>query len=292
MTKDIKSILKEATQDLLSEEVLKEIEEAFNSAISEKVQIHVTKALTEQDEDYSKKLEHLLEAIDADHTAKLEKVVEAIDANHAEKLKALVEKYSAALNKEAKAFKDTTIDNISTYLEAYLDETIPAEEIKDAVKNRRALEVLGQLRSILGVDAALAKDSVREAIVDGKRQIQEASEKLEAANKELAQVKAQLAARDAELTLEKKTVGLSSRKKDYVNKVMKNKSAQFITENLDYALSLFDKTEKERLQNIKEEAVQETAATQVDRPVAESTETVVEETAATMNPYLKELSKY
>ena len=292
MTKDIKSILKEATQDLLSEEVLKEIEEAFNSAISEKVQIHVTKALTEQDEDYSKKLEHLLEAIDADHTTKLEKVVEAIDANHAEKLKALVEKYSAALNKEAKAFKDTTIDNISTYLEAYLDETIPAEEIKDAVKNRRALEVLDQLRSILGVDAALAKESVREAIVDGKRQIQEASEKLEAANKELAQVKVQLAARDAELTLEKKTVGLSSRKKDYVNKVMKNKSAQFITENLDYALSLFDKTEKERLQNIKEEAVQETAATQVDRPVAESTETIAEETAVAMNPYLKELSKY
>lgn len=292
MTKDIKSILKEATQDLLSEEVLKEIEEAFNSAIAEKVQIHVTKALTEQDEDYSKKLEHLLEAIDADHTAKLEKVVEAIDVNHTEKLKALVEKYSAALNSEAKNFKDATIENISTYLEAYLDETIPADEIKDAVKNRRALEVLDQLRSILGVDAALAKESVREAIVDGKRQIQEASEKLEAANKELAQVKAQLAAKNAELALEHKTVGLSARKKDYINKVMKNKSAQFITENIDYALSLFDKTEKERLQNIKEEAVQETTATQVDRPVAESTETVVEETAAVMNPYLKELSKY
>ena len=289
MTKDIKAILKEATQDLLSEEVLKEIEAAFNSAISEKVQLHVTKALTEQDEDYSKKLEHLLETIDADHTSKLEKVVEAIDANHTEKLKALVEKYSNALSKEAKAFKDSTIDNISTYLEAYIDETLPANEIKDAFKNRRALEVLDQLRSILGVDAALAKESVREAIVDGKRQLQEASEKLEAANKELAQVKAQLASRNAELTLEKKTVGLSARKKEYVNKVMKTKSSEFITENIDYALSLFDKTEKERLQNIKEEAVQDAATTQVDRPVMEETEAVVE---SVTNPYLKELSKY
>jgi hypothetical protein len=289
MTKDIKTILKEATQDLLSEEVLKEIEAAFNSAISEKVQLHVTKALTEQDEDYSSKLEHLLETIDADHTSKLEKVVEAIDANHTEKLKALVEKYSNALSKEAKAFKDSTIDNISTYLEAYIDETLPANEIKDAVKNRRALEVLDQLRSILGVDAALAKESVREAIVDGKRQLQEASEKLEAANKELAQVKAQLATRNAELTLEKKTVGLSARKKEYVNKVMKTKSSEFITENIDYALSLFDKTEKERLQNIKEEAVQDAAATQVDRPVMEETEVVAE---SNTNPYLKELSKY
>jgi len=291
MAKDIKAILKEATQDLLSEEVLKEIENAFNTAISEKVQIHVTKALTEQDEDYSKKLEHLLAAIDADHTSKLEKVVEAIDSNHSEKLKAIVSKYSDALNKEAKSFKNSTIDNISTYLEAYLDEVIPASEVKDAVKNRKALEVLDQLRSILGIDAALAKESIREAIRDGKRQIQEASEKLEAANKELAKTKAELAARSAELTLEKKTVGLATRKKDYINKVMKNKDSQFITENIDYALSLFDKTEKERLQNIKEEAVQEATAARVDRPVIEeSTETSV--TEVQMNPYLKELSKY
>ena len=291
MAKDIKTILKEATQDLLSEEVLKEIENAFNTAISEKVQLHVTKALTEQDEDYSKKLEHLLGAIDADHTTKLERVVEAIDQNHSEKLKAIVAKYSEALNKEAKTFKDTTINNISTYLEAYLDEVIPAQEVKDAVKNRKALEILDQLRSILGVDAALARESVREAIIDGKRQIQEASEKLEAANKELAKVKAELALKNAELTLEKKTVGLPSRKKDYINKVMKDKSADFITENIDYALGLFDKTEKERLQNIKEEAVQESTAATVDRPVVEEK---VEDTSdvSFMNPYLKELSKY
>jgi len=290
MSKDIKTILKEATKDLLSEEILKEIEDAFNSSVQDKVQLHVTKALTEQDEDYSKKLEHLLEAIDADHSKKLEKVVEAIDANHTEKLKALVQKYAGALKSDAKSFKDETINNISTYLEAYLDETIPAEEVKDAVKNKRALEVL-ELRSILGVDAALAKESIREAVVDGKRQIEEASKKLEAANKELETLRAQLANRDAELTLEKKTVGLNPRKKEYVNKVMKGKSSQFITENIDYALSLFDKTEKERLQTIKEEAVTETTSTQVDRPVVEeSVESPAENTF--MNPYMRELSKY
>lgn len=291
MSTDIKSILKEATKDLLSEEVLKEIENAFNASVQEKVQLHVTKALSEQDEDYSKKLEHLLEAIDADHTKKLEKVVEAIDTNHAEKLKALVSKYTEALNKEAKSFKDETINNISTYLEAYLDETIPAEEVKDAVKNRRALEVLDELRSMLGIDAALAKESIREAVRDGKRQIEEASKKLEAANKELETAKAQLASRDAELTLEKKTVGLNPRKKDYIAKVMKGKTSQFITENVDYALSLFDKTEKERLQTIKEEAVTEATAAQVDRPVVEeSVDSPVE--SVFLNPYLKELSKY
>lgn len=290
--KDIKTILKEATQDLLSEDVLNEIESAFTTAVNDKVQLHVTKALTEQDEDYSKKLEHLLEAIDADHTLKLQKVVEAIDTNHGEKLKAIVEKYTEALKKEAAKFKDDTINNISAYLESYLEETIPANDIKDAVTNRKALEILGQIRSILGVDAALAKESVREAIVDGKRQIDEASQKLEAVTKELAAAKAQLAARDAELTLEKKTVGLNARKRDYIAKVMKGKSSSFITENIDYALSLFDKTEKERLQSIKDEAINESAATKVDRPVEESAQPVVEESVTHMNPYLSELSKY
>jgi len=290
--KDIKTILKEATQDLLSEDVLNEIENAFSTAVNDKVQLHVTKALTEQDEDYSKKLEHLLEAIDADHTLKLQKVVEAIDVNHGEKLKDIVEKYSDALKKEAAKFKDDTINNISAYLESYLEETVPTNDIKDAVTNKKALEILGQIRSILGVDAALAKESVRDAIVDGKRQIDEASQKLEAVTKELAAAKAQLAARDAELTLEKKTVGLNPRKRDYIAKVMKGKSSSFITENIDYALSLFDKTEKERLQNIKDEAINESATTKVDRPVEESAQPVVEEAVTHMNPYLSELSKY
>ena len=290
--KDIKSILKEATQDLLSEEVLKEIENAFNASVQEKVQIHVTKALTEQDEDYSNKLENLLEAIDADHTKKLEKVVEAIDANHAEKLKAIVAKYSAALNEEAKNFKDATVNNISTYLEAYLDETVPAADIEAAVKNKRAIAVLEQVRSLLGVDAALAKDSVRDAVLDGKRQIDEASKKLEAASGEIEQLKKQLAARDAELTLEKTTSKLPAAKRNYVLKVMNGKSAQFITENVEYALGLFDKTEKERLQNIKEEATEEAVAATVDVPVVEESTEAPAQEQAFMSPYLKELSKY
>ena len=291
MSKDIKSILKEATQGLLSEEILKDIENAFNASVSEKVQIHVTKALTEQDEDYSKKLEQLIEAIDADHTLKLNKVVGAIDASHTEKLKTVISKYSSALQEEAKQFKNQTVNNISAYLEAYLDETVPAADIQAAMKNKRAMSVLEQIRALLGVDAALAKESVREAIVDGKHQINEASQKLEVANKELVVLKERLAAREADLALEKTTVGLSPRKKGYIEKVMKGKNAQFITENIEYAVSLFDKTEKERLQNIKEEAKAETVSAQVDRPVVEeSVEAQTDEKH--MSPYLSELSKY
>lgn len=292
MSKDIKSILKEATKDILSEEILKEIEAAFNSSVNEKVSLHVEKALTEQDEDYSNKLTHLLEAIDADHTLKLQKVVEAIDANHSEKLKSIVNKYQKIISDDAKNFKNTTIDQISTYLEAYLDEAIPSNDFKDAVNNKKASKLVEQLRNILGVDAALAKDSIREAVKDGKRQIDEASKKLEAVTNELVETKAKLAKLEAEYVLEKKSASLNPRQREYVKKIMANKPASFISENVDYAVSIFDKTEKERLQNIKEEAVTEAATNNADRPVLEESVTSDVKEEAQMSPYLKELSKY
>ena len=94
------------------------------------------------------------------------------------------------------------------------------------------------------------------------------------------------------IVLEKKTANLSEKKKSYINKVMAGKSAQFITENIDYALSLFNKTEGERLQQLRTEAAT-TSTEQVDRPVIE--EQVVathNEMEQNMSPYLKELNKF
>ena len=81
---NIADILREATEGQIDEQVLSEIENAFNQRLEEKAKLHVDKALLEQDELYSEKLESLLEAIDADHTKKLKKVVEQIksDANN------------------------------------------------------------------------------------------------------------------------------------------------------------------------------------------------------------------
>ena len=122
MENNITKILREATKDILTEDVLKEIEAAFDSTVNERVQIHVEKALAEQDADYSKKLETLVEAIDTDHTNKLKKVVEAIDSDRSAKLKTVVEKYQTALNEEANNFKNNIVDQVSKYLDLYLED--------------------------------------------------------------------------------------------------------------------------------------------------------------------------
>jgi hypothetical protein len=272
----------------LTPESMTEIQNAINSKVQEKVQIHVEKALAEQDDLYSKKLSQLLEAIDADHSTKLEKVVEAVDADRAEKLKIVINKYEKLLTEDASNFKSQLVESISDYLDAYLEETVPAEEVKEAVRNKKALTVLENLRSHLAVDAALQKESIKEAILDGKQQINEASSKLESVVAENAALKDELNAIKASLVIEQRTQNLDEQQKKYIKKVFSNKSPEFINENFDYTLKLFDKKSNSRLESLKEEAL--TESSNVDRVIFEQSETITE--SVETSPYLKELSKY
>lgn len=290
---DIKKQLKKVTKELLNEEALNEIQASFDRAVDEKAKIHVASALVKQDSDYASKLSHLLEAIDKDHTSKLKKVVKAIDVNHGGKLKSIVEKYQSAIVTEAGSFKSNIINDVSTYLDAYVEEALPKAKIQEAVNNRRAQVVLEQIKEFLGVDAALAKKAVKGAIIDGKKQIDEANNKLQAVQKEHSVLVEKFNQVASDLILEKKTAGLSDKKKDYVNRIMKGKSAEFVYENFDYALNLFNKNENERLHDLKETAVRKSVSTQVDVPqiIVENNQQK-NEGEVQMNPYLQELSKY
>jgi archaellum component FlaC len=290
---DIKKQLKKVTKELLSEEALNEIQASFEAAVEEKAKVQVASALVKQDTDYANKLTHLLEAIDKDHTKKLQKVVKAIDINHGEKLKSIVEKYQTAIVSEAGSFKSNIINDVSTYLDAYVDEALPKAQIQEAVSNRRAQVVLEQIKEFLGVDTALAKKAVKSAIIDGKKQIDEATEKYEALKKDHNVLVERFNHIASDLILEKKATGLSDKKKDYINRIMKGKSAEFINENFDYALNLFNKNENERIHELKESAIKKSVSTNVDVPqILEEKTQVKPEGQVQMNPYLQELSKY
>jgi hypothetical protein len=286
--------LKETFKDILSEESLKEIQSAFDAAVGNKVKLHVEKALMEQDEDYSNRLSKLLEAIDSDHTIKLNKVYKAICENHAQKLKNIVERYEAAAGSDAVGFKNNLVENISNYLELYIDEAIPAEAINEAVKNRRAAEVLQNMKKDLAVDEALAKDSIRDAVVDGKKQIDEASKKLEAVVSENTALKTKLTEIEHKKFIATKTGSMDPAKAEKVLKLLANNDLEFIKENFDYAVKMFEKSEEERLETLATEAADETTTNEVDRPVIEEKTEMMPSTEGDPagNLYLRELSKY
>ena len=220
---DIKTTLKDATKDLLTEETLNDIEQAFNQAVEDRVSLHVEKALVEQDEDHAVKLEKLLEAVDSDHTEKLKSVVSAIDKNHSQKLKAVVDKYHSTLNEEADQFKDQVVDNVSNYLELYIDDAIPSDDIEAAMVNKHAAKKLQQMRQTLAVDTAMTTSVVKEAVVDGKKQLDESKQAVETLNEQNEKLRRSLIKTKSDLVLEQMTKELPETKKKYMYKVLGGK---------------------------------------------------------------------
>jgi hypothetical protein len=291
--------LKEATGELLSDETLNSLEQAFNesvdSKVGERVNLHVEKALVEQDEDHAAKLESLLEALDTDHTTKLNKVILAINENHAHKLKQVVSKYSTDVVEEASSFKADLVNKISNYLNLYIENTIPVEDIQEAVKNKKAAQQLTEMRKFLAVNFALSKDSIKDAIVDGKKQIQESKVESSKLVQENSDLKADLEASQRKALLSEKTRGLPTVKQSYITRVLGDKPLDFIEENFEYTLNMFEKTEEERVMEAKQAASRKRVA--VDRPVQVRREPVLESASVTnadSDPlgYMSELSKF
>ena len=293
MSKDITALLKEATKDLLTEETLKSIQQSFDGAVSERTQIHIEKALLEQDNEYASKLEKLIGAIDKDHTNKLNRVVEAIDVNHSNKLRMIVEGYEKALTTEATKFKAETVNTLSKYLDLYLEEKIPTASVNEAVENKRAFLVLDEVKKILAVDQAMAQDSIREAVVDGKKTIDELTKALNEATAKNKKLEESYYTTKSDLLIEQKISVLPEEKKQYMKRMLESKSPKYVSENFDYILGLHDKNEQETLEVLKEQATKQSVSADADLPrvVEESTEDS-NKSHPVLTSYMSELKKY
>ena len=278
----VNDLLPENAKEILTEESLTAIEQAFSS----KLKLTVESALAQQDELYAEKLNQLITAIDKDHTSKLETVIEAIDRDNTKKLYNVVRRYEKSLTNEASKFKNTLVESISDYLEEFINEAIPFESIQEATKNRTAREVLTNLRKVLAVDSALMSESVQGAVIDGKNQIDTLSQQVERLTNENNVLKESYLKTKANLLIESKTSTLPEKKKEYIKRVLGDKTPKFIEENFDYTLKLFEKKEQERIEVIKEEAFK-------NRKVKSDAPILKEQVSAPrqVNPYVSELSK-
>ena len=278
-----KNVLPEEAEKILSEKSIDDIE----TAISEKIDLQVEAALTNQDELYAEKLQELVSAIDKDHSGKLTRVVEAIDHSNAIKLVRVVKKYERELGADASKFKTTLVESISDYIEEYIQESVPTQAITEATQNRAARDVLNNLRKVLAVDSSLMNESVKEAVVDGKQQISSLTEQVNKLEKQNTVLKEAYHKNKADLLLETKTAGISDKKKEYLKKILSDKTPKFIEENFEYTAKLFDKKENERIKLIKEEAfVQRKVKADAPRIISKK-----EKPKEARNPYLQELQR-
>ena len=235
-------------------------------------------------------------AIDNDHSRKLGKIVQAITENHTQKLRQVVTRLSGNVDSEARDFKKTLVESISNYLELYLEEVMPEDTLRESVANKKAEYMVGELRNMLGVDMALAKDTIKDAIADGKCQIDSANQLNESLSTENVQLKTQLGNAKATVVLEQLSKDLPNKKQKYLQRVLGNKDERFIKENFKYTVALFDKEVQKQTAEIRAEAVRSVKG-KVDPIVTENaeviSESVVDDSDDPMfNTYMGELGKY
>lgn len=237
---NLKQILENVDKEILTEETLDRIETAFNEAVvqkvNERVDLEVESALIELDEDHSKKLDRVIRAIDEDHTTKLKYVVRSIENDHVKKLKCLVRKYDRELTESAGSHIDVLAEEISNYLDGFVEELVPSNVIREAAKNTHASNLLREAKNVLSVDETLANSQVREAIRDGATQIKT----LKRENARLKKIKS---FKQGESLLERATANMSNSKTNFIKRRLSGKPVEFIKENFRFVEKMYEEKE-------------------------------------------------
>lgn len=290
---DISSIIKNIDTNILNEETASAIAEAFETAVNEKVNSRVTleveSALSKQDDDHAVKLESLLKAIDEDHSSKLEKVVNAINENHTEKLQKLVEFYRKALNEKAESFSSKVIEELSNFIDVYLSKAIPQAQLEEAVANTTARQQLSKIKEIISFDPSSLNEDVKSLITQGKGKINELQNQLNESYKENLELNEKLNEAKASLVLEKKTKGMPSSKKGYISKLLSDKTPEYIEENFNFVVEMFEREEKEASTKLVEEAKGKAVSKDAKIPKAVISESSTVESNTPVNGYLSAL---
>lgn len=293
---NLKAILENLDKSIISEETATAIAEAFETAVNEKVEsrvsLEVENAKTQIDEDHAIKLEKLISAIDTDHCEKLEKVVESINIDHTTKLEKLAGFYRKALNEKAEDFSNKMIDQVSNFIDIYLEKAVPAEQLEEAVANTFARTQLDKIRSIVGIDQDFVDSGIKTTIAEGKKVVDALNEKLNESYKENEALLEKLKSIETSVILETKTSGMPSAKKNFIVNLLSDKESSYIEENFNYVVEMFERSEQEAAS----ELVSEAKASAKTRDAKIPTTSVVTESVTNSNDnivsgYLSELKK-
>jgi hypothetical protein len=286
MKKNEKNLFSEDVQKSLglSDESVRAIQESLES----KIDLAVETALAEQDDVYAEKLKHLMASVDKDRTFKMKKLMEAFDRDKTAKLVKVVKKYEREQQYDLVKFKKQLTESVSEFLDEFLEESLPKEDFSQAVKNKSAYSVLDNLRKVLAIDSAVMKESVSDAIFEGKQELEKLRKENQKLKSNLKIVNESKEKAEVKLFLENKTSKFNNDKKKFIQKALIDKPLEFIEENFDYTVRLFDKQEKKQLEVLKEEALQNR---KYKPDFVKQPELIIEETKNTEenNPYLEVL---
>lgn len=255
---DIQELLKEATKDTLSDENLQKITEAVQAKANEIAEktysLKLEAALAKQDTEYAEKLETFLEDVDNDHAQKMKTIIEGMDAKHFKMLQDVISRYKTQYFEECKNFKNSLVTKVDKFFDIVVEEQIPKKELTEAVENIRHRKIVEEISKIIGIDRIQQNKLVKEGLMDAKQKMDTLNEQIQKLKKLNQKLVNEQVGSDRQTLLAQKTKGLPRSKKLYIEKVLGNKSIEFINENFDLTLKLYDEEDDTSRETLKREA--------------------------------------
>lgn len=294
---NINEILSSISKEVLSDEVKTQITEAFNTVVDatakEKSAIMLEALEKEIDAKHTDMLQKLVEKIDADHTGKMKIVLETMDQTYAKKLQAVAEKYEQDLNESASNFKKEMITKTASFIDMYVEKSIPTEHLKEAVENIKSRRILEKVRDIVGLDADFISNEIKDAIKEGHEKIKDLENQLKEVVTESSTLKEALNDSNASLYLVEQTKNLPVEKSSYLKKTFEGKSLKDIKENFKFVLEMYEKNEQDHIDSIKNKEQSKSKVLKEGVDMAKSVETPkVEDTKnSAMDLYLEALGR-
>ena len=283
MLTELKAIFEKVDSEILNEDTLKAvstlIEQTVDKKVSDRIVLETESKLQEMDEDHATKFKQMIKDIDVDHTGKVKTVVEALNKDHINKLHIIKEKYDNQLKNVAIQHRQQLVESINDYLETYIDKNIPAEQIQEAAKNKHLSKIISEAKEILGIDEKYVSANVRTAILDGKAQM----DKLARENAELKRAKT---IEESKRLVAEKTSNLPTNMAKFVRARFVNKTPEFIKENFQYVVEMYERNEKSEKRSV----LNENKSFNVDRSrvadeiIKETSKNIVSNTSQSENP--------
>lgn len=243
MSKKITDILPESLRAELSDDSLKAIQEAFDTAVETKVNERVNHAIkcaeANFDEASVKQTQEIMEMADLNHKLKTVKALNTLKEKYEERLEKVKAHYEKQLSEAADTFKTQLVSRIDKHIKEGVKRAVPTKQLRESLKNTLAIKTLKHMRDLLSVNESSVKAAYRPAILEAHKRITENAKRanlLEERNKTLIEENNEL---KAELYLAEKVKDMLPEAQSYMKRVMKGATKDFITENLESTYKMY-----------------------------------------------------
>lgn len=283
MLNELQPIFEQIDKNLFNEETMQKIasivEAKVNEKVADRVTLEVENAKQIQEEDFTQKMQHLVETlkenIDKNHSTKIKYIVGLLNKDHMDKMIQLKENYENLIKNTAVEHKIQLVEGVDKFLESYIDKNLPKEIIEEAAKNTHVNNLLSEARKVLAVDPNFVKDNIKEAIVDGKKQV----DRLIRENAELKQAKA---LEETSRFLTEKTANLPANVAKFVRSRLANKPLKVVKENFEYVVEMYNVQERKNKTSLVNENKQ--PISNVDRSKISGDAIIIESTKKGPSP--------